>query len=57
MLRIGIYVAEDKDRAFSEPRESTMSFYNRMRQGLLQTAGTVDKTWVVGQLRALDSTA
>ena len=40
MLRIGIYVAEDQDRAFSEPRESTMTFYNRMRQGLLQTAGS-----------------
>jgi alkanesulfonate monooxygenase SsuD/methylene tetrahydromethanopterin reductase-like flavin-dependent oxidoreductase (luciferase family) len=39
MLRIGIYVGEDKDRALSEPRESTMSFYNRIRQGLLQTAG------------------
>jgi alkanesulfonate monooxygenase SsuD/methylene tetrahydromethanopterin reductase-like flavin-dependent oxidoreductase (luciferase family) len=39
MLRIGIYVGEDKDRALSEPRESTMSFYNRVRQGLLQTAG------------------
>ena len=47
MLRIGIYVAEDKDRAFSEPRESTMSFYNRMRQGLLQTAGAFG-----GELRA-----
>jgi alkanesulfonate monooxygenase SsuD/methylene tetrahydromethanopterin reductase-like flavin-dependent oxidoreductase (luciferase family) len=39
MLRVGIYVGEDKDRALSEPRESTMSFYNRVRQGLLQTAG------------------
>jgi len=47
MLRVGIYVAEDKDRAFSEPRESTMSFYNRIRQGLLQTAGAFG-----GELRA-----
>ena len=47
MLRVGIYVAEDKDRAFSEPRESTMSFYNRVRQGLLQTAGAFG-----GELRA-----
>ena len=47
MLRIGIYVAEDKERAFSEPRESTMSFYNRIRQGLLQTAGAFG-----GELRA-----
>jgi alkanesulfonate monooxygenase SsuD/methylene tetrahydromethanopterin reductase-like flavin-dependent oxidoreductase (luciferase family) len=39
MLRIGIYVGEEKDRALSEPRESTMSFYNRVRLGLLQTAG------------------
>jgi alkanesulfonate monooxygenase SsuD/methylene tetrahydromethanopterin reductase-like flavin-dependent oxidoreductase (luciferase family) len=47
MLRVGIYVAEDKDRALSEPRESTMSFYNRVRQGLLQTAGAFG-----GELRA-----
>ena len=47
MLRVGIYVAEDKERAFSEPRESTMSFYNRVRQGLLQTAGAFG-----GELRA-----
>jgi alkanesulfonate monooxygenase SsuD/methylene tetrahydromethanopterin reductase-like flavin-dependent oxidoreductase (luciferase family) len=47
MLRVGIYVAEDKERAFTEPRESTMSFYNRIRQGLLQTAGAFG-----GELRA-----
>jgi alkanesulfonate monooxygenase SsuD/methylene tetrahydromethanopterin reductase-like flavin-dependent oxidoreductase (luciferase family) len=47
MLRVGIYVAEDQKRAFSEPRESTMSFYNRIRQGLLQTAGAFG-----GELRA-----
>jgi alkanesulfonate monooxygenase SsuD/methylene tetrahydromethanopterin reductase-like flavin-dependent oxidoreductase (luciferase family) len=47
MLRVGIYVAEDKDRALSEPRESTMSFYNRVREGLLQTAGAFG-----GELRA-----
>jgi alkanesulfonate monooxygenase SsuD/methylene tetrahydromethanopterin reductase-like flavin-dependent oxidoreductase (luciferase family) len=47
MLRVGIYVAEDKARAFSEPQESTMSFYNRIRQGLLQTAGAFG-----GELRA-----
>jgi alkanesulfonate monooxygenase SsuD/methylene tetrahydromethanopterin reductase-like flavin-dependent oxidoreductase (luciferase family) len=35
MLRVGIYVAEDQDRALSEPRESTMRFYNRLRGGLL----------------------
>ena len=39
MLRVGLYVAEDKERAFSEPQASTMSYYNRIRQGLLQTAG------------------
>ena len=38
ILRVGIYVAADKARAFSEPQESTMSYYNRIRQGLLQTA-------------------
>jgi len=47
MLRVGIYVAEDKDRAFSEPRESTMTYYNRIRQGLLQTSGAFG-----GELRA-----
>ena len=47
MLRVGIYVAEDKERAFSEPQASTMSYYNRIRQGLLQTAGTFG-----GELRA-----
>lgn len=47
MLRVGIYVAEDKERAFSEPRDSTMSFYHRVREGLLQTAGAFG-----GELRA-----
>jgi alkanesulfonate monooxygenase SsuD/methylene tetrahydromethanopterin reductase-like flavin-dependent oxidoreductase (luciferase family) len=47
MLRLGIYVAEDQDRALSEPQESTMSFYSRVRQGLLQTAGAFG-----GELRA-----
>jgi alkanesulfonate monooxygenase SsuD/methylene tetrahydromethanopterin reductase-like flavin-dependent oxidoreductase (luciferase family) len=47
ILRVGIYVAEDKDRAFSEPQDSTMSYYNRIRQGLLQTAGAFG-----GELRA-----
>ena len=40
-------VAEDQDRALSEPRESTMSFYGRVREGLLQTAGAFG-----GELRA-----
>jgi alkanesulfonate monooxygenase SsuD/methylene tetrahydromethanopterin reductase-like flavin-dependent oxidoreductase (luciferase family) len=39
-LRVGIYVAEDMDRARSEPRESTMSYYERIRQGLRRTAGS-----------------
>jgi alkanesulfonate monooxygenase SsuD/methylene tetrahydromethanopterin reductase-like flavin-dependent oxidoreductase (luciferase family) len=47
MLRVGIYVGEDKERAFSEPQASTMSYYNRIRQGLLQTAGAFG-----GELRA-----
>ena len=47
MLRVGIYVAENKERAFTEPRASTMTFYNRIRQGLLQTAGAFG-----GELRA-----
>jgi alkanesulfonate monooxygenase SsuD/methylene tetrahydromethanopterin reductase-like flavin-dependent oxidoreductase (luciferase family) len=40
VLRVGIYVAEDEDRAFSEPQESTMSYYNRIRQSLVQTSGS-----------------
>jgi alkanesulfonate monooxygenase SsuD/methylene tetrahydromethanopterin reductase-like flavin-dependent oxidoreductase (luciferase family) len=47
MLRVGIYVAEDQERAFTEPQASTMSYYNRIRQGLLQTAGAFG-----GELRA-----
>src|SRR5262247_1456873 len=47
ILRVGIYVAEDRERAFSEPQASTMSYYNRIRQGLLQTAGAFG-----GELRA-----
>jgi alkanesulfonate monooxygenase SsuD/methylene tetrahydromethanopterin reductase-like flavin-dependent oxidoreductase (luciferase family) len=47
MLRVGIYVAEDQERAFSEPQASTMSYYNRIRQGLLQTARAFG-----GELRA-----
>lgn len=38
VLRVGIYVAEDMRRAVSEPYESTMSYYDRIRQGLIQTA-------------------
>jgi len=47
ILRVGIYVAADKARAFSEPQESTMSYYNRIRQGLLQTSSAFG-----GELRA-----
>jgi len=38
MLRLGVYVAEDMDRALSEPRESTVSYYDRLRGSLLTTA-------------------
>ena len=47
MLRVGVYVAEDEDRAFSDPRESTMRYYDRIRQGLIQTSVSYD-----GDLRA-----
>jgi alkanesulfonate monooxygenase SsuD/methylene tetrahydromethanopterin reductase-like flavin-dependent oxidoreductase (luciferase family) len=47
LLRVGIYVAEEPDRAVSEPRESTMRYYDRIRQGLLQTSGSFG-----GELRA-----
>jgi alkanesulfonate monooxygenase SsuD/methylene tetrahydromethanopterin reductase-like flavin-dependent oxidoreductase (luciferase family) len=40
ILRVGVYVAEDMNLATSEPRESTMRYYDRIRQGLLQTAGS-----------------
>ena len=39
-LRVGVFVAESMDRALSEPRESTMRYYDRIRRGLLQTAGS-----------------
>jgi alkanesulfonate monooxygenase SsuD/methylene tetrahydromethanopterin reductase-like flavin-dependent oxidoreductase (luciferase family) len=42
MLRVGIYVAEDMDRALSEPRESTMSYYTRIRQGLVRTSNSFE---------------
>jgi alkanesulfonate monooxygenase SsuD/methylene tetrahydromethanopterin reductase-like flavin-dependent oxidoreductase (luciferase family) len=32
MLRVGVYVAEDMDRALSEPQESTMRWANRARR-------------------------
>jgi len=38
MLRVGVYVAEDMDRAISEPRESTVSYYERLRGSLMTTA-------------------
>ena len=47
ILRVGMYVAEDMERAISEPNESTMTYYNRIRQGLLQTSVSYD-----GDLRA-----
>ena len=47
MLRVGVYVAEDMDQALFEPRESTMRYYDRIRQGLLQTAGAFG-----GEIRA-----
>ena len=47
LLRVGVFVAEDMERALSRPRESTMRYYHRIRQGLLQTAGAFG-----GELRA-----
>ena len=47
ILRVGVYVAEDMNRALSDPQESTMRYYDRIRRGLLQTAGTFG-----GELRA-----
>ena len=38
MLRIGAYVAEDMDRALSEPRESTLFYYDGLRGGPAQSA-------------------
>lgn len=37
MLRVGTYVAENMERALSEPRESTMFFYERMQLPAAQT--------------------
>ena len=47
ILRLGVYVAEDMDRALSEPQESTVSYYERLRGSLLTTAGAFG-----GELRA-----
>ncbi len=47
LLRAGVFVAEDMERALSAPRDSTMRYYDRIRQGLLQTAGSFG-----GELRA-----
>ena len=40
MMRIGSYVAEDMERALSEPRESTVFFYERMQRPAAQTPGS-----------------
>ena len=40
VLRVGVYVAEDMNQALSDPQDSTMRYYERIRQGLLQTAGS-----------------
>jgi len=37
MLRIGTYVAEDMDRALSEPSESTLFFYGRIQSASAQS--------------------
>ena len=45
MLRIGTYVAEDMDRALSEPKDSTLFFYDRMGGPAAQSAQSwVDET-------------
>ena len=42
MLRIGTYVAEDMNRALSEPKDSTLFFYDRMGGPAAQS----DQSWV-----------
>ncbi len=42
MMRVGTYVAEDMDRALSEPRESTLFFYERMQR----PAARAPASWV-----------
>jgi alkanesulfonate monooxygenase SsuD/methylene tetrahydromethanopterin reductase-like flavin-dependent oxidoreductase (luciferase family) len=41
-LRLPIYVAEDMDRARSEPQASAMPYYERVRQAYLRSAQTFE---------------
>jgi len=41
-LRLPIYVAEDMDRARSEPQASAMPYYERVRQAYLRSANTFE---------------
>ena len=40
VLRVSIYVAEDMERALSEPQASAMRYYDRIRQMYINTAGS-----------------
>jgi alkanesulfonate monooxygenase SsuD/methylene tetrahydromethanopterin reductase-like flavin-dependent oxidoreductase (luciferase family) len=42
VLRLPIYVASTMERALSEPMDSTMHHYNRLRQALQRSAGATD---------------
>jgi alkanesulfonate monooxygenase SsuD/methylene tetrahydromethanopterin reductase-like flavin-dependent oxidoreductase (luciferase family) len=42
VLRLPIYVANTMERALTEPKESTMHHYNRLRQALQRSAGATD---------------
>ena len=65
MLRVGLYVAEEKERAFSEPQASTMSYYNRIRQGcgtlpgllVVKRAPSGPKTWPPSRMSRRSRTA
>jgi alkanesulfonate monooxygenase SsuD/methylene tetrahydromethanopterin reductase-like flavin-dependent oxidoreductase (luciferase family) len=42
VLRLPIYVADTTERARSEPQDSTMHHYNRLRQALQRSAAATD---------------
>src|SRR4029434_3884873 len=52
-LRLPIYVAEDMDRARSEPQASAMPYYERVRQAYLRSANTFENPARAARLATL----
>ena len=53
-LRIPVYVAEDMDRALSEPKDSTMRSYSRERRSYINSTEQSGVTAAEGTLEAAD---